>query len=107
MSKSVTYEKVSNARLKCMKKIARQRVEEIAFQRSYRITKWDLSANHNGKWRVQLRCLKKARPDLDFMVHIQRGDDRRLTVEVLRMPFFISFKQAKKEVNQIYNSCRE
>lgn len=100
------FENVSRRRLAAMKAIMRQRVSQYARENGYAIHTWRVPEAADAVWHVVLTS-KKGKPKLDFMVRVQHdASAQRLTISLMRKPWFVSREKALAQVQSVYRASR-
>lgn len=107
MSKKKVYENVGQKRLACMKSVMKSRVQEFARNNGYRIATWNVPAHSDATWQITLKSVNGLKPDMNFTARVSHNSqNKRLSIELVRMPAFVSTARAIEEVNSVYRSCR-
>jgi len=105
MSKKV-FDNVSRKRLATMKAIMRRRVSQYARQNGYEIQTWKVPEASDAVWHVVLKG-KKGKPKLDFMARVHHdASAQRLTISLMRKPWFVSNESALAQVQSVYRASR-
>lgn len=107
MSRSKTFENVSRRRLASMRAIMRSRIASYARNNGYYIHTWRVPEGAESVWRITLKSHRSLKSTLDFIARVSHdSSSRRLTIEMIRMPFFITRSKALAQVQKVYRASR-
>lgn len=107
MSRSKVFENVTRKRMASMKAIMRRRVAAYARNNGYEIQTWTVPEEAESVWHITLKNRNSIKPKLDFMVRVSHDlKNKRLTMELIRMPFFITHSSALAQVQSVYKASR-
>ncbi|MGI6434463.1 MAG: hypothetical protein ACOX0F_03775 [Syntrophomonadaceae bacterium] len=107
MSRSEVFENVSRKRLAGMKAIMRRRIASYARNNGYEIQTWIVPEGVESVWHITLKNRSGVKPKLDFMARVSHDlKNKRLTIELIRMPFFITRSSALAQVQSVYKASR-
>ncbi len=107
MSGRKVLEDVSRKRLAAMKAIMRRRVGAYARDNGYEIETWVVPEAAESVWHITLVSSKGSKPKLDFVANVKHDPSaNRLTIVLVRKPWFITPKQALAQVNSVYKASR-
>jgi hypothetical protein len=98
VSNSRCYNNVSREKLKRLKGYLLSELQKVS---GYTIAKCNLPDGDNVRWHVLLKGKGKNKADLDFMVALNRNNARDLTINVLKLPSFISVNRFFREIDKI------
>lgn len=98
MSNSRSYNNVSAEKLKKVKGYLLSELRKVS---GYTITQCTLPDGDNVRWHVFLKGNGKNNPDLDFIVDLSRNISRILTINIVKLPSFVSVNRFFKEVDKI------
>lgn len=107
MSRCEVFENVSQGRLNRMRAIMRRRIVSYARNNGYEIRTFAIPGGVDAVWHVTLKKRSGTKSNLDFKVRVSHDlKNRRLAVELIRMPFFIRRSNALAQVKSVYRASR-
>lgn len=107
MSISKTYDNVNRRRWACMKGLMRKRIEAFAKHNGYQISTWNTPDSSEAIWHIVLKSRNSLKPTMDFTARVSHNQkSQQVSVELIRMPGFISMEKAIAQLNSVYRSCK-
>ncbi len=107
MSNKKVFENVSRKRFAAMKAIMHRRVSAYARQNGYEIQRWVVPEAAESVWHITLASKKGHKPKLDFVARVKHDSAaNRLSLILIRKPWFITPDKALAQVNSVYRATR-